>query len=174
MHDSSTCMQHHQRNNPRRKTTRPKRVQGTTTLACQCGQRRRHRCGTHPSHRFSPSQFLFSSWTRFAFLRSLSWLLRCVAPHSQSCLVDLSAVHTLWKVRISVVWFHLQQFFVQAHASTRVDLLSLQHPSQLSQKPQQPPVSSISSHIEAPSQVGASCFLSSLGLVALVVYMKTC
>ena len=26
-----------------------KRVQGTTTLACQCGQRRRHGCGTHPS-----------------------------------------------------------------------------------------------------------------------------
>ena len=74
------------------------------------------------SHRFSPSQFLFSSWTRFAFLRSLSWLLRCIAPHSQSCLVDLSSVHALWKVRISVVCSHLQQFFVQAHASISVDL----------------------------------------------------
>ena len=99
-----------------------KRVQGTTTLACQCGQRRRHRCGTHPSHRVSPSQFLLSSWTRFAFLRSLSWLLRCIAPHSPSCFVDLFAMQALWKVRISVVWFHLQQFFVQAHASMPVDL----------------------------------------------------
>ena len=122
MHENSTCTQHQQRNNPRLKTRRPKRVQKTTTLACQCGQRRRHRCGTHPSHRVSPSQFLLSSWTRFAFLRSLSGLLRGIAPHSQFCFVDLFAVHALWKVRISVVWFHLQQFFVQAHASMPVDL----------------------------------------------------
>ena len=31
-------------------------------------------------------------------------------------------MHALWKVQISVVWFHLQQFFVQAHASMPVDL----------------------------------------------------
>ena len=116
MQENSTCTQHQQRNNPRLKTRRPKRVQGTTTLACQCGQRRRLR------YRFSPSQFHFNSWTRFAFLRSLSGLLHCIAPHSQSCLVDLFAVHALWNVRISVFWFHLQQFFVQAHASMLVNL----------------------------------------------------
>ena len=116
MHDNSTCTQHKQRKNSRLNTRRPKRVQGTTTLACQCGKRR----GTR--YRFSPSQFLFSSWTRFAFLRSLSRLLRCIAPHSQSCSLDLCAVHALWKVRISIVWFHLQQFFVQARASMPVDL----------------------------------------------------
>ena len=115
MHENSTCTQQ-QRNNTRLKTPRPKRVHGTTTLACQWGQRRWHR------YRFSPGQFLFSSWTRFAFLHSLSWLVRCVALHSQSCFVDLSALHALWKVRISVVWFHLQQFFVQAHASMPVHL----------------------------------------------------
>ena len=68
MHENSTCTQHQQRKNPRLKTRRPKRVQETTTLACQCGQRRHHRCGTHPSHRFSPSQFLFSSWTTLHFV----------------------------------------------------------------------------------------------------------
>ena len=115
MHENSTCTQQ-QRNNPRLKTTRPKKVQGTTTLACQCGQRRWHR------YRFSQGQFLFSSWTRFAFLHSLSWVLCCIAPHSPSCFVDLFAMHALWKMRISVVWFHLQQFFVQAHASMPVDL----------------------------------------------------
>ena len=109
-------MQHQQRNNPRLNTRRPKMAQGTTTLACQCGQRRRH------LYRFSPSQFLFSSWTRFAFLRSLSWLLPCIAPHPQSCFVDLSAMHAFWKVRISIVWLHPQQFFAQAHASMLVDL----------------------------------------------------
>ena len=31
-------------------------------------------------------------------------------------------MHALWKVRISVVWFHPQQFFAQAHASMLVDL----------------------------------------------------
>ena len=31
-------------------------------------------------------------------------------------------MHALWKLRISVVWFHLQQFFAQAHASMPVDL----------------------------------------------------
>ena len=89
---------------------------GTTTLACQYGQRRRLR------YRFSPGQFHFNSWTRFAFLRSLSGLLRGIAPHSQFCFVDLFAVHALWTVRIAVIWFHLQQFFVQAHASMPVDL----------------------------------------------------
>ena len=31
-------------------------------------------------------------------------------------------MHALWKVRFSVVWFHLQQFVAQAHASMPVDL----------------------------------------------------
>ena len=110
-----------------------KRVQGTTTLACQCGQRRRHRCGTHPSHRVSPSQFLLSSWTRFAFLRSLSWLLRCIAPHSPSCFVDLFAVHALWKVRISVVWVSSSAILCSGACIHTGGSSSLQHSSQLSQ-----------------------------------------
>ena len=107
------------------------------------GLRRHHR------YRFSPSHFLFSSWTRFAFLRSLSWLLRCIAPHSQSCLVDLCAVHALWKVRTSVVWFHLQQFFVQARASMPVDLPAFNilhscHKNRNSHRsPQSPPTSKL-------------------------------
>ena len=156
MHENSTCRQHQQKNNPRLQTRRPIRVQGTTTLACQCGRRRRHRCGTHPSHRFSPSQFLFISWTGFAFLRSLSRLLRCIAPHSQSCSVDnLRSARALESANLSRLVSSAAILCSGAciHAGGSS---SLQHPSPLSQEPQQSPESSLSSQIEAPSsQVGA-------------------
>ena len=61
IHENSTCTQHQQRNNPRLKTRRPKRVQGTTTLACQYGQRRRLR------YRFSPGQFPLQFLDSFRF-----------------------------------------------------------------------------------------------------------
>ena len=127
MHENSTCTQHQQRNNPRLKTRRPKRVHGTTTLACQYGQRRRLR------YRFSPGQFHFNSWTRFAFLRSLSGLLRGIAPHSQFCFVDLFAVHALWTVRIAVIWVSSAAILCSGACIHAGRSSSLQHPSPLSQ-----------------------------------------
>ena len=143
MHENSTCTQHKQRNNPRLKTRRPKRVQGDHHIGLSV------RPTSPPSLRHSSLPQVSANSYSVLGLRFLSRLLRCIAPHSQSCFVDLSAVHALWKLRISVVWFHLQQFFVQARASMPVDLPAFNilhscHKNRSSHgSPQSPPTSKL-------------------------------
>ena len=141
-------MQHQQRNNPRLKTTRPTRVQGPP-----------HRLSVRPTS--PPSLQVFSQPIPLQFLDSFCFpSLPFVAASLHRSAPSVLFCGPLRNARV------LESANLSRLVSSAAILCSgasihaggsssLQHPSPLSQEPQQSLESSISSQIEASSQVGA-------------------